>query len=65
MFWLFGCEACGILAPLPGIELAPPPLKGKVLTTGLSGKPLGPLLMMKEMLKSAGKMEMTTSVTVV
>ena len=65
MFWYFGCEACGILAPRPGIELAPPALKGKVLTTGLSGKSLGLLLIMKEMLKPAGKMEITTSVTVV
>ena len=65
MFWLFGCKACGILAPWPGIELAPLALKGKVLTTGLSGKSLGPLLIMKEMLKPAEKMEITTSVTVV
>ena len=56
MFWLFGCKACGILAPWPGIELAPPALKGKVLTTGLSGKSLGPLLIMKEMLKPKWKL---------
>ena len=30
MFWLFAQEACGILAPPPGIELAPPALKGEV-----------------------------------
>ena len=31
---------CGILAPRPGIELAPPALEGKVLTTGPPGKSL-------------------------
>ena len=30
----------GILAPWPGIEPAPPALKGEVLTTGLPGKSL-------------------------
>ena len=38
MFWFFGHEACGILAPRPGIEPAPPALEGEVLTTGLPGK---------------------------
>ena len=38
MFWFFGQEACGILAPQPGIKSAPPALEGKVLTTGLPGK---------------------------
>ena len=28
---VFGCEACGILAPGPGIEPAPPALEGEVL----------------------------------
>ena len=40
MFWFFGHEACGILAPWPGIEPSPPALEGKVLTTGLPGKSL-------------------------
>ena len=40
MFWFFGHEACGILAPRPGIEPAPPALEGKVLTTGPPGKSL-------------------------
>ena len=40
MFWLFSWKACGILAPQPGIKLAPPPLEGKVWTTGLPGKSL-------------------------
>ena len=31
---LFGHEACGILAPQPGIEPAPLALEGEVLTTG-------------------------------
>ena len=40
MFWFFGHEACGILAPQPGIEPTPPALEGEVLTSGLPGKPL-------------------------
>ena len=39
-FGFFGHEACGILAPQPGIELTPPVLKGEVLTTGLPGNSL-------------------------
>ena len=38
MFWFFGPEACGILAPRPEIEPTPPALEGKVLTTGPPGK---------------------------
>ena len=38
MFWFFGHEACGILAPRPGIEPVPSALEGEVLTTGLPGK---------------------------
>ena len=30
MFWFFGLEACGILAPQPGIEPALPALEGEV-----------------------------------
>ena len=33
MFWFFGLEAWGILAPWPGIKPAPPALEGEVLTT--------------------------------
>ena len=40
MFWLFGHEAYGILAPQPGLELAPPLLEGRVLTSGPPGKSL-------------------------
>ena len=40
MFWFFGREACGMLAPRPGIEPTPPALEGKVLTTGPPGKSL-------------------------
>ena len=36
--WLFGHEACGILATQSGIEPTPPALKDEVLTTGPSGK---------------------------
>ena len=38
MFCFFGQEACGILAPRPGIEPTTPALEGKVLTTGLPEK---------------------------
>ena len=52
MFWFFGCEACGILAPPPGIEPAPPALEGEVLTTGPPGKsPLCNILMVMFFLK--------------
>ena len=34
----FGHEACGILAPQPGIKPTAPALEGDVLTTGLPGK---------------------------
>ena len=36
----FDHEACGILAPRPGIQPAPPALEGEVLTTGPPGKSL-------------------------
>ena len=38
MFCFFDHKASEILAPQPGIELVPPVLGGKVLTTELSGK---------------------------
>ena len=38
--FFFGLEACRILAPRPGIQLAPPALEGAVWTTGLPGKSL-------------------------
>ena len=34
MFWIFGHEACGILALWPEIKPAPSALEGEVLTTG-------------------------------
>ena len=37
MFWFSGREACGILAPWPGIKAIHPALEGKVLTSGLPG----------------------------
>ena len=40
MFWVFGQEACGILAPRPRMEPAPPTLEGEVLTTAKPGKSL-------------------------
>ena len=38
MFWFFGCEACGNLAPPSGIEPSPHALEGEVLTIGPPGK---------------------------
>ena len=38
MFRFFGQEACGILAPQPGIKPALPALEAEVLTTGPPGK---------------------------
>ena len=40
MFCFFWLKACGILAPQPGNQPAPPALEGKVLTTGPPGKSL-------------------------
>ena len=40
VYWFFGCEACGILVPWPGIKPTPPTLEGKVLTTQPPGKSL-------------------------
>ena len=37
-FIFFSKEACGILAPQPGMEPTPSALGGKVLTTGPPGK---------------------------
>ena len=39
MFWYFGPEACGVLAPQPGIEPGLLALEGKVLTPGPQGSP--------------------------
>ena len=44
VFFFFGHNACGILAPQPGIEPAPPALEGEVLTTGPPGKSLSHVL---------------------
>ena len=41
VFWFFGHQACGILAPRPGIKPASPALEGEVLNTGLPGKSPG------------------------
>ena len=40
MFYFVGHEACGILAPQPGIEPPPPALEGEVLTIGQPGRSL-------------------------
>ena len=39
MFQFFGQEACGILAPSPGIEPISPALEDEVLTTGAPASP--------------------------
>ena len=41
MFWGFGHEAGGILAPLTGMESTPSVLEDEVLTTGPPGKSPG------------------------
>ena len=38
MFWFFDHEACGVLAPRPAIQRAPPALEGEVWSTGPPGK---------------------------
>ena len=38
VFFFFGHEACGILAPRQGIKPTTPVLEGKILTTGPPGK---------------------------
>ena len=38
LFWLFGHEACGILAPSPGFEPALLAMEGEVLITEPPGK---------------------------
>ena len=43
-FFFFGQEACGHVAPRPGIELVLPALEGRVLTTGPPGKSLTELV---------------------
>ena len=55
MFCFFGHETCGILAPRPGIEPAPPALESEVLTTGLLGKsPYVEILMPSVMVLAGG-----------
>ena len=39
VFWLFGQEAYGILAPQPGIKLTPHVLEGEVPTIDCQGSP--------------------------
>ena len=39
MFWFSDLEACGALAPLPGIEPVPPALKGEVIPLDCQGSP--------------------------
>ena len=34
MFWFFGYQTCGILAPRPGIEPKPLTWEGEILTPG-------------------------------
>ena len=38
MFCFFVCEACGILAPKPGIKPRSPAMESEFLATGLPGK---------------------------
>ena len=41
MFWFYGQETRGILAPQPGTQPAPPALEGEVITSGHPGKSHG------------------------
>ena len=52
----FAHEACGVLAPRPGIESAPPALEGEVLTTGPTARevPGAALVVRKAFLGSGG-----------
>ena len=50
MFCFLGHEACGILAPRPGIAPTPPALEGKILTTGPLGKSLDVNLLIRYMI---------------
>ena len=43
-FGFFGCKACELLAPRPGIESMPPALEGEVLTPGPPEKSYNPIL---------------------
>ena len=66
--WLFGHEACGILAPQSGIEPTPPALKDEVLTTGPPGKSPRLLLSLKRQAGSllpeaAGRVEKYSPLT--
>ena len=55
MFWCFGWEALGILAPRPEIEPLPSALEAEVLTTGLPGEVLttASIFTMKDLGKGA------------
>ena len=46
-FWIFGWEACEILASLPGIKLVSSALEGEVFTTRLPGKLPNALFLIK------------------
>ena len=37
-FFFFGCKACGILVPQPGITLVCPALEGEIFDTGPPGR---------------------------
>ena len=58
MIWFFVHEACGILAPQPGMEPAPPALEGEVLATGPPGKSWDVLLEMGEWMEGASSGEL-------
>ena len=55
MFWLYGHETHGILAPQPGIEPALPALEGEVITSGHPGKSLWATLCRMGKTASSGK----------
>ena len=48
MLWVFGFQACEILASRPEIKPTPPALEGKVLTTGPPGTSPGCVLLISD-----------------
>ena len=55
LFYGFGPEGCGVLAPRPVIEPAHLVLEGEVLTPGLPGKSLSQLLKVALLVQQIGK----------
>ena len=59
-FVFFGPEACGIIAPWPGIKPEPPALKGEVLASGPPGKSLSFFLLIWKTFSNLLKYQIVT-----